>query len=117
MSSGEKQITIKEASLTNNCPECYNATGLTLTFYQKQIENRWFKKVTGEVSNTLRCSKCNSTIYPVKWTDEIESVLEYYSKTISPAPTSLRLSGLSLALLFVIVVAVAGGFAVIHYVR
>ncbi|MGS2762392.1 hypothetical protein [Sinomicrobium sp. M5D2P9] len=115
MSSSEKLIAIKEASLSNNCPECYTDTGLTLTFYQKHIENRWFKKVTGEVSNTLCCNKCNSVIYPVKWTDDIERVMEYYTKTVIPNRTSFRLSRLSFILILLLIVIVTGIFAMLHY--
>lgn len=117
MALNEKLVAIKEASLTNNCPECYADTGLNLIFYQKHIENRWYKKVTGEVSNTLRCNKCNTTIYPVKWTDDIERVLDYYSKTVTPGKTSFRLTRLSCVLILLLIVIAAGGMAAYHYLE
>lgn len=115
MSLNEKLVSIKEASLANNCPECYADTGLILTFHQKHIENRWYKKVTGEVSSTLHCKKCNTTIYPVKWTDDIERVLDYYTKAVTPGKPSFRLTRLSYILILLLIVIVAGGMAALHY--
>ncbi|MBC9797564.1 hypothetical protein [Sinomicrobium weinanense] len=117
MALNEKLVAIKEASLTNNCPECYADTGLILTFYQKHIKSRWYKKVTGEVSNILRCNKCDTTIYPVKWTDDIERVLDYYSKTVTPGKTSFRLTRLSYILILLLIAIIAGGIVAYRYLE
>ncbi|WP_461533598.1 hypothetical protein [Sinomicrobium sp.] len=92
MSLSEKRVVIKEAALTNNCPVCYNDSGLLLVFYQKHIETSWYKKITGEVNSDLQCKKCKSTIYPVKWTEDIERVIDYYTKTIIPEKRRFRLT-------------------------
>ncbi|UGU14278.1 hypothetical protein LS482_11195 [Sinomicrobium kalidii] len=117
MSLNAKLVTIKETSLANNCPECYTDTGLVLTYYQKHIESRWYKKVTGEVSHVLHCKKCDTTIYPVKWTDDIERVLEYYSKAVTPGKRSFRLTRLSYILILLLIVILAGGIAILYYLN
>ncbi|NND16385.1 MAG: hypothetical protein HKN89_08680 [Eudoraea sp.] len=87
----EKQIVIKESKLTNNCPECFNAD-LTLTFYQKLTSGAFFHRVTSEISKSLVCNKCGSTIYPVAWTDEIEQSVQYFEKLAKPRKPRVRVT-------------------------
>ncbi|MBT8236872.1 MAG: hypothetical protein KJO04_11810 [Bacteroidia bacterium] len=87
----EKQIVIKEAKLTNNCPECFNAD-LTLTFYQKLTSGAFFHRITSEISRSLVCNKCGSTIYPVAWTDEIENSVRYFEKLAKPRKSRVRVT-------------------------
>ena len=85
----EKKLVIKEADITNNCPECYNQE-LKLTFYQKHTYGAFYHRTTNEVTHEIRCKKCNSVIYPVNWTPDIERVFDYYNKLVSPDRASVR---------------------------
>ncbi len=89
----EKFIVIKDADLTNNCPECYNQE-IKLTFYQKHRYGRFSHRATSEVIHELKCKTCNSILYPVKWTADIERVFDYYQKTVIPEKTSLKFTPL-----------------------
>ena len=103
-----KQVVIKEADITNNCPECYNQE-LKLTFYQKHTSNSFFHRTTAEVSHEIKCKKCGSIIYPVNWTVDIERVFEYFNKLVTPDKTSVRFSLLFYLLLLLLTVALAIG--------
>lgn len=87
----EKLITIKEVSLNNNCPECYNTNGLQLTFKQKFKETRFYKSITNETTQEIECKTCKSIIYPERWTEAIERVFDYHQKAFMPKPSSTRL--------------------------
>lgn len=76
-----KQIILKEAPLSNNCPECFNQD-LKLTFFQKHSYGRLYHRTTSEVSRTLECNTCKSQIFPVQWTEDIERSVEYYEKAV-----------------------------------
>lgn len=39
-------VTIKQVVLKNNCPECYNNSGLQLTFKQEFLETSLHKTLT-----------------------------------------------------------------------
>ncbi|MFI2741352.1 hypothetical protein ACG2LH_01320 [Zhouia sp. PK063] len=103
-----KQKILKTAALTNNCPECYANDGLHLSFYQKMVKTKWYTKQTTEITEELVCQKCNSTIYPVRWTDDIERVYDFYYRSILPINTSFQFSKLSYILM-----GVAIGFIVV----
>ncbi|MDF4203585.1 hypothetical protein PXD56_11490 [Maribacter sp. SA7] len=103
----EKLEVIKEAKLTNNCPECFNQD-LNLTFYQKHTYGIFFHKITGELSNKLVCNTCHSTIYPVTWTDDIERMFNYYQKTAIPTKKSSKPTLLFYSLILVLIALVAG---------
>ena len=60
-----------------------------LHFYQKQKFGKFFNKTTGEISNEIKCKRCHSNIYPVKWTDDIERSFNYYQKLAKPNKTKL----------------------------
>ncbi|MCX7547032.1 hypothetical protein OS188_03600 [Xanthomarina sp. F1114] len=87
----EKFITIKEVALNNNCPECYNTNGLQLTFKQRFVENKFYKSITQETMHLLECSTCNTSIYPVRWTEDIERVFNYHQRAFSPKESSFKL--------------------------
>ncbi|QIE59527.1 hypothetical protein G5B37_08110 [Rasiella rasia] len=86
--------TIHTASLNNNCPICYGKDGLQLEFTQQKKENKFYEKALSEISSTMHCSTCNSAIFPVNWTEDIERVYEYNRKLAKPLPTAIRLKPL-----------------------
>lgn len=91
----DKFITVKEVALKNNCPECFNNEGLHITFRQKFIENTFYKSITSNIKYDILCKTCNSNIYPVQWTDDIERVVEYQNKAFIPKKVSTNLKKLS----------------------
>lgn len=90
----EKLITIKEHTLNNHCPECYNKTGLQLVFKQKFVETSWYRAITKDTAFEMSCSTCNTVIYPARWTDDIERVFDYHQKALRPKRTSVKLKRL-----------------------
>ncbi|WCO01417.1 hypothetical protein [Psychroserpens ponticola] len=84
-------FTLKEVQLNNNCPECYSNDGLVLTFKQKLIENLFYKAISQETKYEMRCNTCNTDIFPVRWTNGIEQVVEYQKRAVTPKPKSLKL--------------------------
>lgn len=112
--SKEKRIVIKDADITNNCPECYNQE-LKLTFYQKHTLNPFYHRTTGEVTHEIKCKKCHSIIYPVNWTPDIERVFDYYNKLVRPDRPSVRFTMLFFILLILILCLV--GAAVYFYLE
>lgn len=91
----EKLVTIKTVSLNNNCPECYNNQGLELTFKQKFKETLFIKSMTKEVVKELSCKNCNTIIYPARWDDDLDRVIDYHKKAFKAKPTSYKLKSLS----------------------
>ncbi len=106
--SKEKLISIQEAALTNNCPECFNQD-LSLTFFQRHTYGRLFHRTTGDVSHEIRCNKCGSIIYPVKWTEDIERSFDYYRKMVKPEKASVRFSALFFILMLLFICLVGAG--------
>ena len=84
-------ITIKEVELNNNCPECFNTSGLELTLRQKFIETKFYKSITNETTHQLECHNCHTIIYPVNWTEDIERVINYQLKAFTPKKASRKL--------------------------
>ena len=84
-------FTLKEVQLNNNCPECYSNEGLELTFKQKFVENIFYKAITEDTINEMYCKKCETDIFPVRWTDDIEQVVAYQKRAVSPRPKSFKL--------------------------
>ena len=105
----EKLIILKEAEITNNCPECFNQD-MKLTFYQKHLFGRLYHRTTATVTHQIKCNKCESVIYPVKWTEDIERIFEYYQKMVVPEKPSIRFT--SLFYILVISVLVLIGVAI-----
>ncbi|MDE3743020.1 hypothetical protein [Maribacter polysaccharolyticus] len=91
--SKEKLVVVKEAEITNNCPECFNQD-MKITFKQKHLTGRLFDRVTKEVTYTILCKKCNSIIYPVNWTEDIERTFNYYQKMVTPEKPAIRFTSL-----------------------
>ena len=71
---------IHQASVNNNCPNCYFTGGLRFDFYQVEKETPFFRKVAREITSTLHCSKCDTRIFPIKWSEDIERVEMYHRK-------------------------------------
>tara|TARA_R110002020_G_scaffold109722_1_gene253793 strand:+ start:568 stop:918 length:351 start_codon:yes stop_codon:yes gene_type:complete len=94
-----------EAKLKNNCPECYSTDGLTLSFAQKHEENKFFDRSSNEVQSTMKCSKCGTTIYPARWTEDIERVYEYNRKLAVPPKPYFKFKALTAILLIAVVLA------------
>ncbi|WP_033959866.1 hypothetical protein [Psychroserpens jangbogonensis] len=87
----QQHFTLKEVQLNNNCPECYSNDGLELTFKQKFVENLFYKAITQDTVHEMRCNTCDTDIFPVRWTDDIEQVVEYQKRAVTPKPKSLKL--------------------------
>ena len=104
----EKWIAIKEAPITNNCPECYSQE-LVLTFYQKHTYNAFYQRTTKTVRYEITCKKCGSIIYPVNWSQDIERVVDYYNKLVRPDRPSVRFTLLFYGVLIFILLLIAGG--------
>ena len=97
----EKLLVIKEAKITNNCPECFNQD-MTLSFSQRHMYSKLYHRTTAEVQYQIKCNKCDSIIYPVKWTEDIEKTFDYYQKTVKPESAKTRFS----VLFYVIIIGV-----------
>lgn len=101
--SKEKLVVIKEAEITNNCPECFNQD-MKITFKQKHLYGKLFDRTTKEVSHTIICNKCHSIIYPVNWTEDIERTFNYYQKMVTPEKPAIRFTSLFYFIVLSIVV-------------
>ena len=108
-------IILKEAALTNNCPECYSTEGLTLSFKQKKVASALIHRVTSEVVESLYCDNCHTHIYPVRWTDDIERVYDYHKKTVKPMKSSFKLTPLFIWLLIIDALLIAGVIVYVNY--
>lgn len=97
---------LREAPLSNNCPECFNQD-MTLSFTQQHRETRFIHKVYRGVTRELRCNTCQNLIYPVTWTEDIERSVEYYEKLVQPERPGVRLKPL-FYLVVALVLALAG---------
>ncbi|MBT8297552.1 MAG: hypothetical protein HKP42_04870 [Maribacter sp.] len=99
----ERFEVIKKADITNNCPECFNQD-MKITFQQKHKYGRLYDQTTSEVTHKIKCNKCESIIYPVNWTDDIERSFNYYQKMVSPKKASIRFTSLFYILIIAIIV-------------
>ena len=88
--ASNQYFTLKEVQLNNNCPECYSNNGLELTFKQRFTENAFYKSITEETINEMHCKTCDTAIFPVRWTNEIEQVVAYQKRAAIPKPKSER---------------------------
>lgn len=113
----EKLIDIKEVALKNNCPECYTKEGLRLTFKQKIRDTKFYKSITSEISHEIACNKCNSIIYPVAWTDDIDRVFEYQKKAFTPKKASTYLKKASWVVIVSCLLLVALIFILMYYLN
>ena len=71
---------IRKTELKTNCPECYTTEGLTLEFYQTYIDSYWYKRFLNQLSSKMHYTKCETEIFPVSWTPDIERLFEYHKK-------------------------------------
>lgn len=108
-----KEVVLKEAEITNNCPECFNQD-MRLTFFQKHRISRWYYQITGEVTHQIICNTCHSRIYPVKWTDDIERTFDYYQKMVSPKKKGIKLSRLSYLIIILLLILSGVVYYLIH---
>ena len=104
----EKLEVIKEADLTNNCPECFNQD-MKITFYQKHNYGKLFHRITDKVTHQIKCNTCDSIIYPERWTEDIERIFEYNQKLATPEKASLRFTTLFYVLLLLLIALVGAG--------
>ena len=104
----EKFFTLKEVNLNNNCPECYSRDGLQLTFLQKFVENKFYKAITTQTKKKLVCTTCDTDIFPVRWTEDIEQVVAYQNRAATPKPKSFKLKKLAWILIIIDVVIITG---------
>jgi len=107
--SKEKLVVIKEADITNNCPECFNQD-MKLSFYQKHIISKLFHKTTSEVTHQVKCNTCNSFIYPAKWTDDIEKIFDYYQKMVTPERASVKFTKFFYLIIVLLIILAGLGF-------
>lgn len=103
----EKLIMVKEVALKNNCPECYSTEGLRLIFKQKIVVTKFYKSITADIFHELGCKNCNSVIYPVEWTDDIDRVVDYQKKAFTPKKPSTYLKKLSWIVIISIALVIA----------
>ncbi|MUU78567.1 hypothetical protein [Winogradskyella endarachnes] len=94
MSSSQFQL-IKEARLKNNCPECYSNDSLELTIKQKLSETQFYKSITNEIVSDINCLNCELQIFPVRWTDDIEQVVNYHKRGLNLKTKSVALKPIS----------------------
>jgi len=113
----EKLIDVKVVALKNNCPECFTKEGLYLTFKQKIKETEFYKSITSEISHEIACKKCNSIIYPVQWTNDIDRVFEYQKKTFTPNKSSTYIKKTSWILISAILVVITSMIFLIYYLN
>ncbi len=95
-------VQIKTAQLHNHCPECYSTEGLELSFSQRFKENSFYKTLTNQITTDLYCTKCESQIFPVNWTEDIERVVDYHSKAFQPREKTFKLKPLAWIILIAI---------------
>ena len=99
-------FTLKEAKLNNNCPECYANDGLELIFKQEFTENLFYKAITAETKNEMHCHKCNTQIFPVRWTDDIERVVDYQKRAIKPKSKSIKLKPIAWTIIGILILVI-----------
>ncbi len=97
-----KYFTLHSVALNNNCPECYSREGLKLTYKQQFKENRFYRSITSNTISQLKCSVCETDIFPIRWTKNIERVVEYHNKALTPKSRSFKLKKLAWILIITI---------------
>jgi len=96
------------AKLANNCPECYGTDGLEFTFSQEMQENMLLKRPSKNIHEALVCHHCNTTIYPVNWTTNIEGVHAYNQKLAEEKGLKTTIKPLFYVLVLVDLMIIAG---------
>lgn len=103
----DKNFTISTHKLSNHCPECYSGDGMLLTFRQGFKETPFYKAITKAISFDIHCQTCDSKIYPIRWTDDLEQVVAYHQRGLKPKPPSLKLKKLTWVLLIIAIILIA----------
>lgn len=103
-----KYFTLIEKKLNNNCPECYSSDGLNLVFKQKIVENVFYKAVTTDTIKEMHCSICDTDIFPIRWTENIEQVVAYQTRAVKVKSKSYKLKPLTFILFAVGLVLLVG---------
>ena len=106
---------IKEVTIKNNCPECYSNDGLHIDFKQKIVETKFYKSITSDIRHELKCKTCNSTIYPIAWTDDIERVFNYHQRALHPMKASTYIKKTSWIIIALLLFLAILAFAIIYY--
>ena len=88
-------FTLKQARISNNCPECYSNDSLEITFKQKLSETQFYKSVTNEIVSEICCLNCDVQIFPIRWTDDIEQVVDYHKRGLNSKTKSVKLKPIS----------------------
>jgi len=107
--SSSRYFTLKKARIGNNCPECYSNDSLELTFKQTLTESKFYKAITNETTSELRCLNCELQIFPVRWTDDIERVVDYHKRGLKTKPKSIQLkpiAGVIIAVVVAVIIAI-----------
>lgn len=112
-------LTLKEARISNNCPECYSNDSLELTIKQKLSETQFYKKTSNEIVSDINCLNCEVQIFPIRWTDDIEQVVNYHKRGLKSKPKSVQLKPISwgmitfFAVIIVAIILLATGILVL----
>lgn len=105
---------LHQARLNNKCPNCYDGSGLEISFHQTIKENKLYSKVSRSMDEKLFCHHCESQIYPVNWDEDIERVYQYHKKLARPKPSGIKLKPLAYMIILLDAIALA---ALIYYLR
>ena len=100
----------QEATLSSNCPECYSTNSLLYTVSQEERNTPLFYRLTDNLSETIVCQKCDTTIYPVRYTDDIERVKAFYLRSMGTPQARFRLKGLSYVLIVLLLAAATASY-------
>ena len=84
-------LTLKHARISNNCPECYSNDSLEITFKQKRVETKLYQTMTKEIKGEIYCLNCKLQIFPIRWTDDIDRVVDYHKRTINETSNATKL--------------------------
>ena len=110
----ETSHVLHTAKLNNNCPECYDKSGLELTFTQTEKENKLYSKASSEVDFKMYCSNCDTNIYPVSWDEDIERVFQYHEKVVQKKPSGIKLKPLAYIFILIDAITIA---ALIYFLK
>ncbi|MEN8885857.1 MAG: hypothetical protein ABF246_05665, partial [Winogradskyella sp.] len=95
----ENSFVLKETSLSNNCPECYSKSGLPLIFSQVVNDTLLYRANSKTTTSKMYCKNCNTKIFPVRWTEDIERVVAYQKRALQLQPKTLKLKPLAWVIL------------------
>ena len=98
-----KVIVLKEARLTNNCPECYATDRLHLSFVKQKEISAFAERIPKEFTSTMKCQKCHTEIYPGRFTEDIQRVYDYHKKTVLPTKSSVKWKPLFYVVIFILI--------------